>query len=259
MNQIDILKEDKNPQVLVVTPLLPGHKVSRDTKISIKRNETPFVWLTSQGNSNIPTNAQLGINRYKSNHKLPPYYLMIDRDIILGRGMIDRLVKKISTSTKPDVYAYASFEFRGYVNQKFPARPYDINMLTQHNYISSNSLFRMDILEEVGLVTDDKYKRLLDWAFLLKLHLNGYQGIPVPDAKFVAISTGTDISAGSPEDYQIKRDRVLEDFVMPIVEKFGKVQPQSHGGGQKMTATELDFTPELYKWWKNETFLKKNK
>lgn len=247
MNQINIIKEDKNPQVLVVTPLLPGHKVSRETKITIKRNETPFVWLTSTGHNNIPKNSQLAIEKYKGNHKLPPYYLMIDRDIILGRSMIDRLVKKLSTSIKPDVYAYASFSFSGHVNQDFPAKPYDINLLTQHNYISSNSLFRMDILEEVGLVTDDKYKRLLDWAFLLKLHLNGYKGIPVSTAKFVAISTGSDISSGSPEDYQVKRERVLEDFVIPIKEKFGKQAKTATGGSEKMSVTELDFTPDLYK------------
>lgn len=241
MNQIDIIREDKNPQVLVVTPLLPGHKVSRDTKVSIKRNETPIVWLTSQGNYNIPKNAQMAIDRYKANHKLPPYYLMIDRDIILGRYMVDRLVKKLSTSALSEAYAYASFSFKGFVNQDFPARQFDINLLMQHNYISSNSLFKMKVVEEVGLVTDDRYKRLLDWAFLLKLFAVGYWGIPVPQAKFIAISTKNDISAGSPQDYHLKRNLVIEDFVKPIMEKQKETKTQEQPKNEYTIQLDLDF------------------
>ena len=218
-NKICVVNECKDPEVLVVTPLLPDHEVSRETKISIKRNKTKFTWVKSYGNNNIPTNALEAVKWYKSFKKLPPFYLMIDRDIVLGRGMIDRLVaalKKYSWADKVG-YAYASFEFKGHVNQKFPADPFDINRLLQANYISSNSLFRSKLIEEVGLVTDDKYKRLLDYAFLLKAFKMGYVGVPVPGASFVAQSTENDISAGSQQDYVIKYKRVFEDFIRPII------------------------------------------
>jgi len=218
-NRICIMKECKNPEVLVVTPLLPDHEISRETKISIKRNRTQFAWIKSYGDKNIPANAMEAIKYYKSFKPLPPYYLMVDRDIVLGRGMIDKLVGMLKTHSqfKQAGYAYASFEFQGHVNQKFPADPFDINRLLQANYISSNSLFRSEVIEEVGLVTDDKYKRLLDYAFLLKCFKAGYVGLAVPQASFVAKSTKNDISAGSQEDYVTKYKRVFEDFIQPII------------------------------------------
>lgn len=218
-NRICIMKECKAPEVLVVTPLLPDHEISRETKISIKRNKTQFSWIKSYGDKNIPANAMEAIKYYKSFRQLPPYYLMVDRDIVLGRGMIDKLVGMLKTHSKFKQvgYAYASFEFQGHVNQKFPADPFDINRLLQANYISSNSLFRSEVIEEVGLVTDDKYKRLLDYAFLLKCFKAGYVGLAVPQASFIAKSTEKDISAGSQEDYTIKYKRVFEDFIQPII------------------------------------------
>jgi hypothetical protein len=222
---IKVIRDSKDSEILVVTPLLPNHKISKETKKTIKRNDVPFTWISSEGNFNIPTNAQNGIDWYKRNHPLPlpPYYIMVDRDIVMGRHMLDRLYRILKSSPSQFGYTYASFEFKGAVNQKFPAQPFDINKLVRANYISSNSLFKMSVIEEVGLVTDDQYKRLLDWAFLLKCFYHGYVGVPVDNARFIAMSAKGDISAGSPEDYQIKRNRVLNDFIKPIFEKH---QPQ---------------------------------
>ena len=216
MNKIKIVKECQNPEVLVVTPLLPDHKISKITKKTFNRNETPIYWLSSAGNNNIPTNALEGIKWYKNEFgKLPPYYIMIDRDIELGRGMLDRLYEKLRKN--PAIgYCYATFQFKGYMNIDFPAMPFDINRLVQCNYISSNSLFRSNVIEQVGLVTDNKYKRLLDYAFLLKCFKIGYVGIPEHNAWFIAHSTKDDISAGSQEDYKEKYMRVYEDFIKPL-------------------------------------------
>jgi len=221
MNNFSVVKECKDPEVLIVTPLLPDHEVSRETKVSMKRNKTRYTWIKSYGNNNIPTNALEAIKWYKSFNSLPPYYIMIDRDVTVGRGMLDKLIetlKKFEWAEKIG-YAYASFEFKGHINQKFPADPFDINRLLQSNYISSNSMFRSSVIEEVGLVTDEKYKRLLDYAFLLKCFERGYLGVPVPQASFVAQSTKNDVSAGSNDDYVVKYKRVFEDFIKPIINK----------------------------------------
>ena len=220
MNKITVLVENKNPEILVVTPLLEGHTVSKITKKTIKRNDIPFFWLTSEGNYNIPTNAQAGIDWYKKKfQKLPPCYIMIDRDIEMGRNMLDRLYKTLELwRMNGNIgYSYATFQFQGHVNMDFPARPFDINRLVQGNYISSNSMFRSDVIEEVGLVTDDKYKRLLDYAFLLKCFAKGYFGVPQHKAWFIAHSTKDDISAGSQDDYKLKYMRVYEDFIKPLI------------------------------------------
>lgn len=218
-NTFQVLHKSPYPKVLVVTPLLPFHKVSKETKRSIKRNKTPFTWITSSGNNNIPTNLQKGLDWYDWYGHLPPYYIMIDNDIILGRHMIDRLFKKLSSQPPEIAFAYASFEFKGIMDRKFPAEPYSINKLSQHNYISSNSLFRSNVVRAIGLVTDDFYRRLLDWAFMLKLYRYGYYGIPCPEANFIAQSSQEDISVGSREDYGIKRGRVMRDFVVPLMKE----------------------------------------
>jgi hypothetical protein len=214
---ISVIKSTKFPEVLVVTPLLPEHKISRETKQSIKRNTVKYFWVSAQSNQNIPTNLELGLEWAESEngprHK-PKYYIMIDNDIILGRHMLDRLYEALEKSKDPNIgYAYASFEFKGAMNYKFPAVPFDPKRLMTANYISSNSMFKWNLWKDVGLVKDDKYKRLLDWAFLLKCLKEGYTGLPVPKANFTAISFEDSVSAGSHQDYSIKSQRVIRDFV----------------------------------------------
>jgi len=217
MNKIEVLREVKNPEVLVITPLLPGHTVSKATKKSIKRNDIPFTWITSTGNNNIPTNILKGIDWYKNP---PDYYFPLDNDIVLGRGILDKLYRKLEGLPREFAYAYASFQFRGFKNFDFPADEYDIHRLLKHNYISSNSLFRTDVVKEIGLVTDDEYVRLLDWCFILKLFLDGYIGMPCPEANFIATTTEKDISMWTKKEYEFKRVKVLEKWGRAIVEKY---------------------------------------
>jgi len=218
MNSIKILKQDKGSEILVVTPLLPGHKISKETRVTLKRNKTPITWLSSMGNNNIPTNAQLGINWYKRKYSNSlNFYMMLDNDITLGRKAIDKLYDKLKSSPPHIGYSYASFKYEVHINKEFPAVPFNINRLVKANYISSNSLFKMDVIENVGLITDEFYKRLLDWAFLLKCYGQGFMGVPVPEASFKAISSMNDVSAGSDQDYKIKSRRVYESFIKPIL------------------------------------------
>lgn len=208
----------KNSKVLVVTPLLPDHKVSKITRKTIKRNNTPFSWVSYSGKNNIPTNTQKGINEYQKKWGAVKYFLMIDRDIEAGRHLIDRMYETLEKSNDDIAYCYASFEFKGYVNASFPANDFNIRRLLEGNYISSNSMIKMSCLEEVGgLVTDEKYRRLLDWALWLKFLQHGYSGIPCTDASFIAHSDKEDVSAGTKEDYKLKWQRVRSDFAMPII------------------------------------------
>jgi len=218
MNSIKIQQQDKNSEILIVTPLLPGHKISKNTKVTLRRNKTPITWLSSMGNNNIPTNAQFGIDWYRRKYnKSLPFYMMLDNDIKLGRKAIDKMYDKLKPTPGHIGYAYASFKYEGHINRDFPAVPFDINKLVKANYISSNSLFKMSVIEDVGLVTDEFYKRLLDWAFLLKCYGQKIMGIPVPEASFKAISSTKDVSAGSQNDYQIKSKRVYTDFIKPLL------------------------------------------
>jgi hypothetical protein len=251
---LTVIREDKNPMVLVITPLWPGHKISRETKKTIKRNDTPLLWYSYTGYNNIPQNwwsAIIWLRKYKK--KLPKYVLPLDRDIILGRHMIDRMVNvfegKGNMRTRNRVipahtaFIYCNFEFKGTVNREFPAEPYDINKLVKGNYISSNSLMNLDTLEFIGgPVTDPQYVRLLDWALWLKFAQFGYIGHPCKEANFLAISSADDISAGTPEDYQLKHQRVYEDFVKPLVKQVS--MPNAYETGEEPPVddvTKMDF------------------
>jgi len=145
------------------------------------------------------------------------FILMIDNDIIANKGMIDKLVRTLDECKDENVaYAYASFEFKGYVNIKFIAKKFDVKRLLNNNYISSNSLIKTSIIEKIDFVYDNKYKRLLDWAYWLKLLKNGYIGISCSEAHFIAKSSANDVSAGSSKDFNLKRNRVVEDFILPM-------------------------------------------
>lgn len=215
--KLTTIKKQDNADVLVITPLLPGHSISKETKNSIKRNDLKYEWISSEGNNNIPTNTWNALKEYKRIRRLPKYYIMIDNDITLGRHMLDRLHSVLRNSEDNIAFAYASFEFKGHINHKFPADPYNLDRLVKANYISSNSMFKSDIVMDVELVMDEQYKRLLDWAFLLKLAKRGYYGTPVSSANFVAQSSAKDISAGSNEDYRLKARRVYQDFIVPLL------------------------------------------
>lgn len=220
---LKFLKESNDPKVLVITPLLPGHKVSRDTKVTIKRNDIEFDWISYTGTNNIPTNVTLGIEDYKKEFDIPKYLIMIDNDIILGRNMLDKMFNRIKNSPEDVAYTYASFKFEGVINKEFPAIPFNMKKLLQSNYISSNSMIKSSYLEYVdGLVTDEKYKRLLDWAMWLKFLSFGFVGLECPEASFIAKSTEKDISAGTSEDYRIKYLRVYEDFIKPMMEELNQ-------------------------------------
>lgn len=237
---LNILRKDKNPKVLVGTPLWTGHKISREIKTTIKRNDVPILWYTYSGSNNIPTNWWLGLQELKKKvKKLPEYFIPLDRDINMGRHMLDRMVDVFEDKrTPPNVaFVYCKFEFKGAVNREFPADPYDINRLIQGNYISSNSMMKRELLEFIGgPVMDEKYKRLLDWALWLKFAQLGFIGRACLNTSFVAISSETDISAGTPEDYQLKHERVVEDFVKPLVDQYGK-KPAQESASQRRTDT----------------------
>lgn len=221
-NKFEILREDKDSALLVVTPLAPGHKISKDTKRTIQRNDIPFTWISSEGPYNIPTNVENGIFWYRRKGQYPvlPYVLPLDKDISLGRHMIDRLFANLDASDDNIAFTYASFEFKGYINQKFPASQYDINVLVRGNYISSNSLIKVKALEDVEwFVKDDDLVRLLDWALWLKFYLHNWYGIPCQDANFVVNSGPGDISSRSEDDYKVKAQRVFERFILPLYEK----------------------------------------
>ena len=207
-----IIHEDKNPMLMIVTPLRPEDKISKKTKITIKRNEIPFIWGYYQGKGNVVQNFKAGLKEFdKYLKKLPPFTIKVDNDTIWNRKTFDKMLRILEISPDNIAYAYCSFSYRGAVTADFPAIPFDPTRLRQNNYISSNSIFKTGILKKFEPIDDNKYQRLLDWAYYLRLLNNKYIGIPT-DGYFTALAGKNSISAGSNMEFHQKRMAVLEDF-----------------------------------------------
>ena len=213
---IKIIKQDKDSRILIVSPLLTGHTISNETFHSIKSNTIPYTWITSEGPFKHARNVQEGINEYKTIYdSLPPYLQILDRDIILERKFLDRMYEVLHKSADNVAFSYCGFSYRGHINVTFQPRPYSIQQLMKGNYISSNSLYKNDVIEKVGgFVVEEKYHRLSDWCMFRKLYKHGYIGICCYKTGFIAMSTKDDISAGGNEEYQQTYKLVMKDFTL---------------------------------------------
>lgn len=216
------IKNEKNPEVLVITPLLTGHKVMRETVIKLKRNDVPFAWYSFEGPHHVAGNYAWGLVSYKQKigkGKLPPYVLMIDRDIIPSRHMIDYMYETLERD-KTNSYCYVDFEYKGFLNKSFKCIEFNPDNLVRSNYISSNSMIRTSHLEAIGgIVIDRRFDRLSDWALWLTFLGEGYWGVRSPKGSFVAISDKGDVSTGKQEEYQKCYMKIYEHIIKPY---FGK-------------------------------------
>lgn len=226
---LKVLKQGKSKELLVITPLFTGHKISSETKTSIKKNNIDFTWISYEGSGKHASNVQAGLDQFKKQFNfLPKYIQIIDRDIILSRNMLDKLYDTIQRSSVKSnhkcAFSYCPFSYKGYINITFPPILYDIDKLLKKNYISSNSMYLTAAVEDVGgFVTNEKYHRTSDWAMFLKLYLNGYIGSLCANTSFIAMSTKNDISAGSNEEYHLTQQLIYRDFIVPIISQLRQI------------------------------------
>lgn len=215
---LKIICENKNSNLLIVTPLLTGHKVSKETQNSIKRNKISYTWISYESDGKHAFNVQKGIDLYEKNNKLPDYIVVLDNDITLGRNHIDRMMSVVEKSSNKIGYIYCPFEYRGFINVKFPPMEFDVNRLLRSNYISSNSLYKTSMIKQVGgFIVDEDTHRLSDWAMWLKCLKFGYIGKLCSNTSFVAISTERSISSGGNDEY-IRTVKLLnERYILPLL------------------------------------------
>ena len=218
---LNYIIDDDNPQLLIITPLRKSDTVSDETFNSVTQTNVACSWITYQDNQNPYKNFDTALKLYFDTTFLPKYIIKMDNDIIVQPTMLEQMVETLEVSQEMVAYTYCDFSFTGAINMKFPAKPFDVNQLLHSNYISSISMMKSNHLQSIGgVVTDDKYFRLLDWALWLKFLLDGKIGEPTRDTSFVAYASPKSVSAGSSDDYQKKAQHVIEDFVVPIRIKY---------------------------------------
>jgi hypothetical protein len=211
MNKIKVLHETESPEFSIVTPLRIGDSVSKTTLDSVFSCEAPFNWISVESKNNVMKNFEIGFYELLDSKRLAPNVIKIDNDTEWSEGTLEEMSFVLSNSVINVAYSYCSFQYKGHINSQFPAINFNPEKLKQGNYISSNSMFKSNVIQEIGLVTDSQYVRLLDWAFLLKCLRAGYIGKPSAGF-FTAYSSKDSVSSGSIENYNLKRDRVVKDF-----------------------------------------------
>lgn len=222
---IKTLVQCKNPEILAITPLKKGSKVSPETKKTLKKCDVPFHWISYMADGNPYKNMVFPWRWYRKEYGTPPYIIKIDNDLTCKKGMLDLLYEAIIDSPSHVGYTYCAFKYRGRVNIDFDYLDWNVDRLIQQNFISSCSLMKSKVLEETGsFVTDDKYFRLLDWALWLQFLRRGYIGKFVPGTSFTAYAGSGTVSSGSEMDYKQKHMAVYKDFIEPYLEQFQKVK-----------------------------------
>ena len=222
-----VIRKSKSPKYLVITPLKTGDKISKKTKKSVKRNKLPFDWVSYESDCNIPTNTTLALEQYrkKCGHGVD-YIIKIDNDVYMDNGLLDEMYYVLKNSSDNVGYVYCGFSFIHELGMKTTFnKEFNVSDLLQHNYISSNSMIKVDALDKVGgFVTNMGYERLLDWALWLRFLYHGYVGVRVGTKGFVTPLNKNGVSSRGLNDYQIKRQRVIKDFVLPIKEKIKDIE-----------------------------------
>lgn len=217
---LKIIKKSKNPKFLIITPLKYGDIISKKTYEIQSYTENEYDWISYESNNNIPKNTQLALNEY---NKHIDYIIKVDNDIDGEPGWLDKLYNTLKNSDNSIAYSYCSFDFVDIFNNKiiqFKGIEFNSELLLQRNYISSVSMIKTHILNEIGgFFCDNKYVRLLDYCLWLKMLFAGYSGILCKDAHFVALMNNNSISARSNEDYIEKMNLIRKDIIIPKIHK----------------------------------------
>lgn len=205
----------KNPKFLVITPLKENDEISMETYNSVLQNSTEFNWVSYSANNNIPTNTKLGLEEYEKENKKLPYIIKIDNDVVFGTNTLSYMYNCIKNSEKKIGYVYCNFDYikNNRIFASFKFLQFNGTQLKKSNYISSVSMIKRNVLEKVGgFITNNKYKRLLDYALWLKMLNQGYIG-KLSQGYFKAIMSENSISNGSDEEYKKVLREVHRDFI----------------------------------------------
>jgi len=217
---LKFIKDRKNnPELLLVTPLYLQHRISRETKVGLLRNNINFTWISYESDGSTSKNYAEGIKAYRAKYGDPKYVMLIDKDILPSRGMLDSMYHLLSKTDDQTAFCYCNFEFKGAIQKRFFHIPYNPLTLIRGNYISSNSMIKLDKLDEIGgVIIDDRVSRLSDWALWLSFLSYGYYGVLCNNTSFVDISNKSSVSAGSQEEYKRAHELLRRDFIDPLIE-----------------------------------------
>jgi len=217
-DRFEVVISDKSPELLIITPLRKDDKIQSDCKDSIVSQNINKVWVSFQSKKSASYNRIEGYKKVKSflRKNLPPYILFCDGDIVWAINSFSKMIDTLKQTEDDIGYCYCNFEYKGFRNFKFPARPFDSKLLVQRNYISTMSIQKMSHWKKYGRL-DLNLDRYQDWDLWLSYLLNySIIGIPCFSAHFYAISTEKDISMRPDENFKNLK-KLIKKYKLPIL------------------------------------------
>ena len=104
-------------------------------------------------------NFEIGFFELLKRKQLATRIIKIDNDTEWTEDTLEEMSFVLQESDNNVAYTYCSFQYKGTINNSFPAIDFNGEKLKQGNYISSNSMFKSKVIYDIGLVTDDQYVR----------------------------------------------------------------------------------------------------
>jgi len=217
--RFDVILTDKNPDLLIVTPLRRKDSIDKRCEMSIlhDQNTVRKVWVSFKSKNSASFNRIEGYKKAKSflRKNLPPYLLFCDHDIQWHPGAFRKMIEVLKNTDDQIGYVYCGFRYVGFRNFLFPPKPFDGESLKRMNYISTMSIQKTTVWKKHGRL-DLNLQRYQDWDMWLNYLINhNLIGISCPIEGFLAWSDEKDISMKPDKEYKNLKI-IIEKYGLPI-------------------------------------------
>lgn len=217
--RFEVVLSEKDPELLIVTPLRKKDKINRECEQSILKGQSQIrkVWVTFKSKNSASFNRIEGYKKSKSflRKNLPPYLLFCDNDIEWFPGAFLQMINVLRQTEDNIGYCYCGFRYIGHRNIQFPPKPFDGEFLKRMNYISTMSIHKTETFKQYGKL-DLNLQRYQDWDMWLNYLINHQiEGISAGFEGFYAHNTDRDISMKPDKEYRHLK-LVVKKYNLPI-------------------------------------------
>ena len=165
---VDDCSPDDSWQVL--QKLSPNFKKLNDGIYQDDRIGLKIMRLPQNGGTPVAVNAGIRSSYGK-------YVMVMDGDDMLEPNALERFLQAIEANPSSLIYSNCYQWAQGKSIRKWKFQPYDFDKLIDKNYISAGVMFSRAVYDKVGGYPEEFRFGRQDWAWAVKLGMNGYCGI----------------------------------------------------------------------------------
>ena len=125
----EVILNEKNPELLIITPLSKRSKIDAACMESIFSQDVKKVWTRYKSKNSASFNRLEGYKKTKNflRKKLPPFILFCDNDIVWRKKSFRNMISQLKKTDDKVGYVYCGFEYKEYRNISFPVKKFDPN------------------------------------------------------------------------------------------------------------------------------------